>query len=68
MGKKYIVTISDGFGEDYSLKLSRLDTKRMVQDAIWNAVVASSAIEDVDISDTTPPDPNNLPDSVVSTN
>ena len=68
MCKKYIVTFSDGFGEEYSLKLSRQDTKIMVQGAIWNAVVASSAIEDVDISDTTPPDPSNLPDSVIPTN
>ncbi len=67
MDEKFKVTFGDGLNPDCSLSLSGKDMRRVIRDSLWSGVVSSNAIEGVDISESTPPDPAKLPATAIIT-
>lgn len=67
MKQKFKITFGDGLSPDESIEMSGAETRRLVRNAFWSGVVATNAIEDVDISESIPPDPNKLPVTIVVT-
>lgn len=67
MKEEFNITFGDGLSPDESIKMSGAEVRRLVRNAFWSGVVATNAIEDVDISESMPPDPNKLPVTIIVT-
>lgn len=63
----YIVRVVSPFPEKrISVAFSKEELQKMMRDALWNGVVASSAIEGIDLSHVPPPSHKTIPDSLLT--